>query len=114
MTHWNDVFVGLPNWDGYTHSNGEVYIKGKYVNPPLKDVFSCAGGENSKCYRSEFNLLAQINLLQNHLCYIDYIGFCALNVGRRELNDLPHYNGPYKYGHKTEEQFIAEGLELSN
>ncbi|KAG5359197.1 putative lipase [Yarrowia sp. C11] len=114
MTHWNDVFVGLPNWDGYTHSNGEVYIKGKYVNPPLKDLMACAGPENPKCYRSTFNLLAQINLLQNHLCYIDYIGYCALNVGRRELMDLPHYTGRYKYGHKTEAQFLAEGLELSN
>ncbi|KAG5356304.1 putative lipase [Yarrowia sp. B02] len=98
MTHWNDVFVGLPNWDGYIHSNGEVYIKGK----------------------STFNLLAQANLLQNHLCYIDYIGFCALNIGKRDVSSspifsvLPHYTGPYKYGNKTEKQFLAEGLELSN
>lgn len=117
MTHWNDVFVGLPNWDGYTHSSGEVYIKGKWVNPALRDVFSCAGGENPECYRSTFNLLAQINLLQNHLCYIDYIGFCALNVGRREVNelqtDLPSYTGPYRYGNKTEEDFVREGLELA-
>ncbi|QNP96650.1 lipase 8 [Yarrowia lipolytica] len=113
MTHWNDIFVGLPNWEGYTHSNGEVYINNRFINPPLKDVISCAGGENSKCYRSSFSLLSQINLLQNHLAYIDYIGYCALNIGRRELADQEHYTGPYYYGHRSEEDFKKLGLELS-
>lgn len=116
VTHWNDIFVGLPNYDGYTHSNGEVYIKNKYINPPLKDVIACAGGENEKCYRSTFNLFDQINLLQNHLAYIDYIGYCALNIGKRDLEEpqLPKYTGPYVYGNKTEQDFKNEGLELSN
>nr|CDX09896.1 lipase [Yarrowia alimentaria] len=103
LTHWNDVFVGLPNWDGYQHNVGEVFIDWRFTNPPLQYVKSCEGGENPKCYRKDFNLLAQINLLQNHLAYIDYIGYCTLNIGRRAQMNLPRYTGPNTYAHKTED-----------
>lgn len=104
FTHWNDIFVGLPDWGNYTHSVGEIYIDQRDVYPPLNAVTACAGPENPDCHRGTFNLWEQINLFQNHLAYIYYIGYCALNIGKRDVFNMPKYTGNYTYGHRSEYQ----------
>lgn len=114
LTHWNDVVVGVPDWMNYTHSIGEVYIDVENVYPKLSAVNVCEGGENDACHRGTFNLWSRINLLQNHLAYIYYIGYCALNIGRRDVMNMPKYHGNYSYQHRTEEGYTGQkpGAEL--
>nr|CDX09924.1 lipase [Yarrowia yakushimensis] len=105
LTHWNDVVVGVPDWLNYTHSIGEVYIDVENVYPTLDKMVVCEGGENPACHRGTFNLWARIDLLQNHLAYIYYIGYCALNIGRRDILNLPKYHGNVSYQHGSDPNY---------
>lgn len=102
FTHWNDIVVGVPDWLNYTHSIGEVFIDEESVYPKLSAVSVCEGGENPECHRGTFNLWARINFLQNHLAYIYYIGYCAFNIGRRDVLSMPKYQGNFSYQYSTE------------
>nr|CDX09913.1 lipase [Yarrowia galli] len=109
ITHWNDIVVGVPDWMNYTHSIGEVYIDYEDVNPPLNKVAVCEGGENEACHRGTFNLWSRINLLQNHLAYIYYIGYCALNIGRRDVMAMPKYHGNFSYRYGSDPGYSGNG-----
>ncbi|CAG79418.1 Alpha/Beta hydrolase protein [Yarrowia lipolytica] len=112
LTHWNDIFVGLPDWSNYTHAIGEVYIDQESVYPALDKVSVCEGGENEACHRGTFNLWSRIDLLQNHLAYIYYIGYCALNIGRRNVLAMPKYHGNNSYKYATEPGYTGPGRTL--
>nr|CDX09921.1 lipase [Yarrowia phangngaensis] len=102
VTHWNDIVVGLPNFADYTHSVGEVFIASEDLNPPVESVTLCEGAENEACHRGHFSLWERVKILHNHLAYINYIGYCALNIGRRSILNMPNYRGKNTYAHKSE------------